>query len=39
MIKLEPEHADAYSYRGTLYRDKGEHDKAIEDFKRFLENR
>ena len=32
MIALEPEHADTYSYRGILYHNKGEHDKAIEDF-------
>jgi tetratricopeptide (TPR) repeat protein len=32
VIRLDPKHAFAYSYRGSAYRHKGEYDRAIADF-------
>ena len=32
VIRLDPKHALAYSYRGSAYRHKGEYDRAIADF-------
>ncbi len=31
-IELKPTYAQAYNYRGIAYSDKGEMDRAIEDF-------
>jgi tetratricopeptide (TPR) repeat protein len=32
VIRLDPKHAFAYSYRGSAYRHKGEYDRALADF-------
>ena len=36
-IRLKPNFAEAYTYRGVAYQSKGEYDRAIEDHNRAIQ--